>query len=259
MAALSSNARPRAVQLECLDCPTRALAEWSALSDQDMTQLSRAKSSRRYGKGEFIYVQGEACSGVYCLAQGTAAIRRAALPLPPILVRLAFAGETLGYRNLLGGVCTTSAKTLEPCLICHIEPAVLSRFLRRSVRLSRGFQHHLAEDLDTAEAAMLSVAWLPVRARLASLLLYLLERIGPEQSAIGAGEFLLPMTRRDMAELLCTRPETLTRTVQSLEADRVVRVAGNRVTVPSTRRLREEAVPEAGAATSSGGRTARWA
>jgi len=56
-------------------------------------------------------------------------------------------------------------------------------------------------------------------------------------------EVSLPMTRRDMAELLCTRPETLTRALQSMEDDGLLRNAGHRLAIPSLPRLREETVP----------------
>lgn len=247
MANAAAAARSQMMVLDCQTCPARSNAEWSVLSDREMAEVNAAKSTRGYHKGEFVYTQGQPCTGVYCMASGTAAERRAEPALPTVLVRLAFSGQTLGYRNfLVGSACATSAKVLEPCVICHIENTVVQRLLRRNRQLMQQFQAHLVADLDAAEVALAHVAWLPVRNRLARLIVELLERNGWDGTT-EEQELSLPMTRRDMAELLCTRPETLTRTLQAMESDGLVRNAGHRIEVPNLLRLRAEGMPPNGA------------
>jgi len=249
MAKLSPVTRGQAIALDCLSCPTRTSAEWGVLPDEQMAEINSSKTSRRYPRGVFIYSQGQPCTGVYCIATGTAAVRRAEPSLPAVLVRLAFAGETLGYRSALDEtVRATDAKALEPCVVCHIEITLLHRMLRRHRALLQRFQAHIAADLDQTEAGLAQVAWLPVRGRVARLIVGLVERTrAPEahSSLNGPCEVALPMTRRDMAELLCTRPETLTRALQSLEDDGLLRNAGHRLAIPSLSRLRAETVPHA--------------
>jgi len=85
-----------------------------------------------------------------------------------------------------------------------------------------------------------------VRGRVARLIVGLVERTREPAAHPGLNgpcEVALPMTRRDMAELLCTRPETLTRALQALEDDGLLRNAGHRLAIPSLSRLRAETVP----------------
>ncbi|HKI97167.1 MAG TPA: Crp/Fnr family transcriptional regulator [bacterium] len=235
--------RGQPLTLDCLTCRTRRTAEWAALSDEDLAEVNATKTTRRYQRGEIVYAHGQPCNGLYCIASGTTAVRRAEPALPTVLVRLAFAGETLGYRALLEGtVCAGDAKVLEPSVICHVELVPVQRLLRRHRPLVMRFQSHLAADLDAAEAGLAQVAWLPVRSRVARLIVGLAER-STEINGEEALEVSLPMTRRDMAELLCTRPETLTRALQSMEDDGLLRNAGHRLAIPSLPRLREETVP----------------
>jgi CRP/FNR family transcriptional regulator, anaerobic regulatory protein len=237
--------RGQPLSLDCLICTTRRSAEWTVLTDEEMADVNANKTTRRYQRGEFVYTSGQPCSGLYCIASGTAAVRRAELALPSVLVRLTFAGETLGYRAVLeGGTWAGDAKVLEPSMICHVELPMVQRLLRRHRALAARFQTHLAADLDAAELGLAEVAWLPVRSRVARLIVGLAERHGgPEGN--GPLELALPMTRRDMAELLCTRPETLTRALQAMEDDGLLRNAGHRLGIPSLPRLREESVPPA--------------
>jgi CRP-like cAMP-binding protein len=243
MALESPVARSPTVALDCLACPTRRSAEWAVLTDEEMAEINASKTTRRYHRGEFVFTQGQPCSGIYCIASGTTAVRRAEQALPSVLVRLAFAGQTLGYRAVLEGACCTGdAKVLEPCVICRIETGLLQKLLRRHRALTRAFQARLADDLDATEALLAQVAWLPVRSRVARLILGLVERHGPILDA-DALALELPMTRRDMAELLCTRPETLTRALQAMEDDGLVQSAGHRIAIPDLPRLRAEATP----------------
>jgi CRP/FNR family transcriptional regulator len=247
MADHGAGHRGQTLTLDCLDCPTRRTAEWSVLRDDELSEVNAGKTTRRYHRGEYVFTQGQPCTGLYCIASGTAAVRRTETALPTVLVRLVFAGETLGYRSVLEGACCTGgAKVLEPCIICHIETHVVQRLLRRHRALTLRFQEHLAADLDAAEAGLAQVAWLPVRSRVARLIVGLLERnLGPRSN--GDLELALPMTRRDMAELLCTRPETLTRALQAMEGDGLLRNAGHRLAIPDLARLRAETLPPAGA------------
>lgn len=232
------------ILLDCLTCPTRRTAEWNVLQDQDMSEMSSVKTSRRYSRGEFVYRQGQPCSGIYCMAAGTVAVRRSEPALPTVLVRLSFAGQTLGYRGILEGANRSGdAKVLEPSVVCHLETALVQRMLRRHRALALEFQAHLAADLDAAEVGLAQVAWLSVRSRVARLIIDLIEHHGLATGGNGPLELSLPMTRRDMAELLCTRPETLTRALQAMEDDGLLRNAGHRIAVPDLPRLRAEASP----------------
>lgn len=231
----------QAVGLQCLACPTRRSAEWGVLRDRDMQALSAAKSSRTYRKGEMVYAQDQACPGLFCIASGTAAVARTEPRLPTVLVRMAQSGETFGYGNVVrGGMCDTSAKVLEPSVICRIELPILATLFDQHPRLVQRFQSRLAEDLARTESALAQLAWLPVRSRLARLIMSLAEYRGTANGR-GVLSLTLPMTRRDMADLLCTRPETLTRTMQAMESDGIVRCNGHQVDIPDPERLHEAA------------------
>lgn len=245
MARPAASKSGRSVALDCLHCPTRGTAEWAVLNDDEMAELNAVKSTRDYQKGEYVYTQGQPCTGVYCIAAGTVAVRRAEPPLPTVLMRLVFTGQILGYRHCLReGGCSTSAKVLEPSTICHVEIAQLQRLLRRSRALQGQLQASLAADLDATEAALAHVAWLPVRSRVARLILELAQHNGSRHAEV-MQEVSLPMTRRDMAELLCTRPETLTRTMAAMEADGLLQNAGHRIAIADVPALRREAQPAA--------------
>ncbi len=228
-------------ELQCWACPTRQGAEWRMLDDSDMGRIDQSKITRRYQRGQLLYAQRQPAAGVFCLAAGTVAVTKAEGEVGRIFLRLASAGETLGYENCLGGVCRTSAQALHPTTACLVGLSTLQPLLRRRPSLCERFQESVAGRLDDTEAAMLRLASLPVRVRLARLLLELSQRYGEDAEPKGLLTMTPPLTRRDMSELLCTRPETLTRAMQAMEQDGLLSHHGHAIHIPRVEALQAEA------------------
>jgi CRP-like cAMP-binding protein len=229
--------------LHCSSCPTRTQAEWAVLTDEEMLLVEQSKITHYHLRGELLYAQNQPTAAIQCIGSGMIAVIKGEEQGSNIFVRLAHAGETLGYQNLLNGaICSNSAKALSPCTVCHIGTEVLERLFQLQPALEKKFQAHMAEDLDAMEVSILQLASLPVRSRLARLLVALVERYATSWET-GVRIMTPPMTRRDMSELLCTRPETLTRTMQAMESEGVLQNQGHAITINRLDSLRSEANP----------------
>ncbi|MCH9047118.1 MAG: Crp/Fnr family transcriptional regulator [SAR324 cluster bacterium] len=229
--------------LSCFTCQSRSRSEWCVLSDEDLDLLDQAKVTKTYRPGQIIIAQGDPCRGIYCIESGTVALRKTDAEGNSALVRLAHAGQTFGYRTYFGrGEFTSSAEALEPCTICLIETPSLRRLLDHNPALGFKFLEHLAHDLANAEETILQNVSLPVRTRLAHLLLTLKDRYGSVDDA-GTLVISLPMRRQDIADLLGTRAETIARTIRTLEQDQVANFSGRRVMIPDLDNLLDEIDP----------------
>jgi CRP/FNR family transcriptional regulator len=230
-------------QLNCFTCQNRNKDEWCALSLEDMTLLDKAKITYTFEPGQTIYAQGDACRGIYDIESGTVAVRRTDADGNSILVRLAHAGQTLGYRDYFGGKeYTSSAEALRGTRVCHIASAAMRELLDHNPALGLRFLERIAADLDTAEESLLQRSTLPIRTRLAHLLLTLKFRYGVALED-GTIQIRLPMQRQDMAALLGTRPETLARAFQAMRNDGVLVSSGRTVTIPDLDGLLDEIEP----------------
>lgn len=198
--------------LSCFTCQSRSRSEWCVLSDEDLDLLDQAKVTKTYRPGQIIIAQGDPCRGIYCIGSGTVALRK------------------------------TDAEALEPCTICFIETPSLCRLLDHNPTLGFKFLEHLAHDLANAEETILQNVSLPVRTRLAHLLLTLKDRYGSVDDA-GTLVISLPMRRQDIADLLGTRAETIARTIRTLEQDQVASFSGRRVMIPDLDNLLDEIDP----------------
>ncbi len=229
--------------LNCFSCQSRERSEWCTLKNDDLDLLNRAKLTVNYRPGQNVYVQGNPCNGIYCIEEGTIAIRRVDAQGNSILIRLTHDGQTLGYRDFFGGQGhTASAEALTPARVCHVEGAALRQMLTHNPSLGLNFLTHLAEDLDNAEESILQNSSLSVRTRLVHLLLTLKDRFAGVTDD-GTIVLSLPLARQDLAALLGTRPETIARTIAALESDRVASFSGRTVRIPDLDVLLNEIEP----------------
>lgn len=216
----------------CATCPSRGRSVWCTLQGSGLADLERMKSSRTYQTGQSLFYQGSPSLGVYCIASGTIAVRKTDATGNAIIVRLAHAGDTLGYRAFFAGDhLQSSADALEPSQVCFLDKSAVQSLLEHYPLLSQVFLKKLAQDVGQAENAQLLAMTLPVRARLAHLLLVLKDRFGQVDDA-GELRIQLPLSRQDMAAVMGTRPETVARAVRSLEEDRIAFFDGRTCRVP---------------------------
>ena len=216
-------------------------SDWHGLDDAARALLARGVSRREYGSGEVIFAQGEANAGVHCLFSGTVAIRRLDAQGRSVLLSLAYPGDTIGCRSFLaGGEHKTSAEALGPSVVCHIDRASLTAVLRTAPAVGLHLLHRSIGELEQAHDRLFCQATLSNRHQLLHLLLVLVRRHGRRLES-GSQVIDLPMSRRDLASMIGTRHETLSRIIGRLESDGIAQFAGRRVTVPNADRLAAEA------------------
>ena len=203
----------------CYACSMRA-KEWCALGD-DLSILDDMKSTQIYKPGQTIFHQGTPSLGVYCVEAGTIALRKIDTLGNESLIRLLHEGQTLGYRTFFSqGIYSSSAQALTESRICFVDKDKINALMERNPIIATAFLRHLAEDLQLAEEDKMNLTNLPVRTRLAKLLLSLKDYYGDIDEQ-GNLNIKLPLSRQDMASMIGARPETLSRTIRALEKDDV--------------------------------------
>lgn len=224
----------------CFACQGRDRSDWCALDGPDLRLLSQVKVCNSYAPGQTIFYQGNPCLGLYCIESGTVAIRKTDSSGNSVIVRLAHGGDTLGYRSFFANEpYQGSADALVATRVCFIDRTAVRQLLERNPAVGFAFLKHMARDLEESEEAKLHAAALPVRARLAHLLLVLKDRFG-ETRADGSLHIELPLSRQDMAAMIGTRPETIARAVRSFEDAGIARFHGRGVQIPDLDALLDE-------------------
>ena len=101
----------------------------------------------------------------------------------------------------------------------------------------------VSASLGNAEEKILHNTTLTVRARFAHLLVVLLDKFG-DSTESGSAEFELPLARHDLASMIGTTPESMSRTIKKMDHDGVAKFSGRTVYLPDIEALMQEFEPE---------------
>jgi CRP-like cAMP-binding protein len=224
----------------CAVCHVGQRSDWFGLDEATGALLTRGRRRREYGSGEVVFAQGERNAGVYCVSGGTVGIRRLDSNGNSVLLELAYPGDTIGYRSFLtDSEHKTSAEVLGPSVVCHIDRATVSALLAANPAIGLRFLKRSIGELEHAHDAMFRQATLSNRHKLVHLLLVLVGRHGRRHDN-GSRSLDLPVSRRDLASMIGTRHETLSRIIGRLETDGIAHFSGRQVTIPNVETLAAE-------------------
>jgi len=189
------------------------------------------KETHTFNPGQTIYQQGEPCDTVMFLLDGTVALHHAMTPDASSLLGLREPGQLLGLDGVIEShTHKTSAVALSTCRICCIGIELFNARLDSRPELIRTILKHMGKDLHDATEARVQGVHLHVMARLAHLLLRLRDRHGKGDKH-GNIVITIPMSRRDMASAIGTRPESLSRAIRELEKNGVAQFSGKQVII----------------------------
>lgn len=190
-------------------------------------------------KGNWLFQAGQTVTSVYAVLEGSVVRRKASLNGEPLALDLLSRGSFLGFRAHLSRdrQHRLSAQCVTDCLVCAIDSACLDTLLAADRMLEHELLATVALDLSNAQERMLHVATLSVRDRLLILLAQLsrdFTTMNDEHTMVLAP----PVSRTDMAALAGMTPETLSRCIRTLEAEKLAHFSRHHVVIPSIRALR---------------------
>jgi CRP-like cAMP-binding protein len=181
------------------------------LEDGQMAEITEVIQSESYKKGEIIYRAGEQSDSLYVVRSGRVRIYRLSESGKEQLVRFLSPGDFTGELALFSeSVHESYAEAVENTEVCLIARAELQRLLLKFPSISLKILEELSSRLEKSEKQTIRVSTEKVETRLA---LFIAECLDGE----GAMEFVLPMSKRDLASFLGTTPETISRKLTDFE------------------------------------------
>jgi len=202
--------------------------------------LLRLFVARRIERGTIVFLEGDAGSGFFLVAEGRLKAYRSTPPNHEITVFTLTEGDFFGLLPLLdGGPYPVSVAALSDAEVLVLHRHDFLRFVRDnpsfSVALLALLSHRLRDCLGQVEM-------LGRQGALARVAHSLLSLAGPAAAAGAGVEATLPFTQAEFAQLLHVTPENLSRALAKLRRDGLVeRLGPRRFRVPDLSALRRAA------------------
>ncbi|MBV6418416.1 MAG: Fumarate and nitrate reduction regulatory protein [Steroidobacteraceae bacterium] len=196
-----------------------------ALGDRNGTHRTGALRTLRAGTR--LYRAGEPAHSLFAVRQGMLKTVEVGTDGEERIITVNTPGDVLGTEAFGRRMYSHDVVALQPVVCCELPLSLLSEQYSRVRELAAA----LINLLSRASAPRAALARGSIRERVAGLLLELARRF--EQRGLDGRRFSLGMTRQEIASLLDTRIETVSRMIQKLHRERAIEITGQQVTLLS--------------------------
>jgi|GEM_PF-961601 len=191
------------------------VALFSALPRTELDKLSDLCRIREFSGGEFIFHEGSPALGGFVLLSGKIAVTKSAVSGKTLILQLLSAGDVYGLFFLLkefAGSCAARAQV--DCRVLWLPDQAFAELKKRTPEIVSGMLSQVGTAMVRSFELSSSLAHSRVEARIINALLSLLPAGNPKVSPAAGRLF---MTRKELADLTGTTPETAIRVTKNLE------------------------------------------
>ncbi len=201
----------------------RASPMFRHLSAKVLARIAPEVVRRIYGKGQIIVQQGEPALGFYVVLFGRVKIRVSSGSGKEQVLHFYGPGESFGEAAMLGGKCyPVDVVTLERTRLAFVPASPFEQELVGDPAFGRQVMRSMAQRLTEFTHIIEDLSIREVKARLAC---YLLRESGH------SGELDLPVSKGELAHLLGTTAESLSRSLRTLSDQGAIAVEGRRISL----------------------------
>ncbi len=206
-------------QPDCQHCKSRKNSLFHFCHLNEIESIDNSKSCLVYKKGQVIFHEGSKPIGLYCINEGKVKVFRHASNGKEQIVRLAKAGDFIGYCSLLSShTYPVSASALEDATICMVPKNSIQEMLRNNSQFSDNIMRLLCRSMEGSIEKMTDMAYKPVRGRMAEALLFLNRFFKDEKNPNG----MINITREDLASFVGTVKETAIRMLNEFKNEKLI-------------------------------------
>ena len=221
----------------CTACAARTRGLFSSLAGAQLLKLDRSKIAHEYSRGQIVFYEGNPPLAVYCISAGVIKLYKSGRGEKKIAIRLLGPGETLGFRAVIANEpYAATAEAVEKTTVCAIPQEVFADVIRTDMETASRLIGKLAAELRISEDEFVSRIELSVAQRVARFLLWTLETL--QNPSKDSNRITLPLLREEIAQMVGTTPETLSRVFRDLSDRKILKLDRKTIVVANPRALR---------------------
>jgi len=212
--------------VECRNCHLRPKNFFCALSKESLKVLDHIKHAAVYPEHAVIFVEGQPPRGIFLLCQGQAKLSANSQDGKTLILRVAKAGEVLGLQaTITGRPYDVTVETMQPCQLNFVSREDFLPFIKQHGDACLQAAQHVCRDYhdacDVARSVGLSHS---ISERLAK---FLLQSSAEGEVANGVVRTKLALTHEDIAQLIGSSRETITRILTGFRKMKIAELKGS--------------------------------
>jgi CRP/FNR family transcriptional regulator len=212
------------IQRHCHNCELRSESFFCNLPQSILRNLEALKITNSYPKGAKLFMEGQPSNGIYMLCQGKVKLSTCSKDGKVIILRIAEPGEVLGLSATVSdSPYEATASVLEPCQVNFVRKEDFLCFLQQNSEGSFNAVKQLSRNYNSANIQIRSIGLShSVAERLARLFLELNKANGDANGCLK-----MPYTHEEIAEMIGTSRETVTRVLTDFRDKNLITLKGS--------------------------------
>ena len=232
---------PYGLPAECLTCHLRSDNFFCALSQESLAAFNQIKHAVVVPEGAIIFVEGQTPRGIFMLCQGQAKVSTTSRDGKTFILRIAKPGEVLGLHAIVTSKpYEVTVETMQPSQLNFVNREDFLRFLKEHGDACLQAAQQISRDCRDAYDVVRSIGLShSVSGRVAK---FLLASATDGRVTNGVVRANLALTHEDIAQLMGTSRETITRTLSEFRKKDIVELKGSTLIIHNKSAL-ERLVP----------------
>ena len=213
------------------------LGALSGLSRASADALAKAATRLNFETNELVYTEGEQANGAYIVLRGKVKLVANSSDGKALILRIARPGEFISLSaGLSQRTNDTSAEALEPTSVAFVSTSSLYRLMESLSDLALRLAHELSLEysLLCQELSTLGLQR-SAMSRLAKLLVGMTGDQAPQHGSLTS---TCPLTHEEMAQMIGTSRETVTRLLHDLRDEGIATIKRETLTINRIEALR---------------------
>ncbi|MBT4263754.1 MAG: Crp/Fnr family transcriptional regulator [Deltaproteobacteria bacterium] len=199
---------------------------FSDLPEDHRLQIQQITIEKNYRKGETIFIDGDDSNGFYLIIDGQVKIFKLSSDGKEKILHIFGGGEPIGEVAMFSGRgFPANAETLVKSRLAFFPREAFVRLITEKPSLAMNMMAVLSKRLKQFAAQIEELSLKDVPGRLAGYLIYLAEEQGNNDKVT------LNITKGQLASLLGTIPETLSRMMARMSIQKLIEVKGRGITI----------------------------
>ena len=215
----------------CLTCNLRAGRLFCDLPSDVLASLEEIRQTSVIPGESVIFHEGGGARGIYVLCSGKVKLSANSRDGKTIILKIAESGEVLGLSATVSAKpYEITAESLEPCRLNFISSRDFMGFLHKHGEACLRVAKLLSNSYQSAYEEIRSLGLSnSVAQRLAKLLLErgIKENAGKEHRL----QIHLPFSHEEIAQMICSSRETVTRLLANLSRQRIIRITSDSILI----------------------------
>ena len=222
---------------KCLTCDLRRNGFFCSFSKRSLKVFEGLKITKALIKGRSLFTQEQSPSGIYMLCQGRVKLSSYSRRGKAVITGVAVPGEVLGLGAAVSGLKhQTTAQAIEPCQVNFVRTEDLLRFLAEEPEAALNAARQLGREHQAAHRQISLLALSnSVGEKLARLLV---EWARPKMNGEGVLRLRMTYKHEEIAEMIGTSRETVTRLLKEYRRDRLLTIEGSELYIHDLKRLK---------------------